>query len=433
MENEKIIVGLDIGTTKIFALVGKQGKQGKLEILGMGEAISEGVVRGIITNIDKTVHAIKKAVKAAEESTGIDIKVVNAGIAGRYIKSTSHHGSITREVIDEEITVEDVNRLTKDMYRIVIPPGNEIIHVLPQTYAVDYELGIKDPVGMTGVKLEADFHIITAQTSVINNVHKCLNKAGLEIENLILEPLASGLAVLSEEEKEAGTCLVDIGGGVVNLSIFYDSIIRHTAVIPFGGDSITADIKEGCKVMQYQAELLKTKFGSAIVKETNTYEIVTIPGLKNRPPKEVAIPNLVCIIEARMEEIIKLIHTEITKSGLHGKLAAGIVVTGGGAQLQHVKELFEYITGIDTRLGAPNEYVGKSKVDFLKNSSYATAVGLVLAGFKALDFRQEYYQNTQRNLKNLSKKNPKQEKQVPDFFRRILNKTKELLIDDYDT
>lgn len=431
MEHDKIIVGLDIGTTKICALVGKKNEYGKLEILGMGKAVSDGVVRGMVTNIDKTVVAIEKAIKQAEDSANIDINVVNVGIAGRHIKSAIHPGSITREAIDEEITVEDVAKLTNDMYRTVTPPGSEIIHVMPQNYTVDYEEGIKDPVGMSGVKLEADFHIITAKTSAINNVYKCVKRAGLEVDNLILEPLSSSLAVLSDEEKEAGVCLVDIGGGTVDIAIFHDMIIRHTAVIPFGGNIITEDIKQGCMVMEYQAELLKTKFGKAIAEEAGANEIITIPGLRNRPPKEISVRHLACIIEARMEEIIELIHTEIITSGFQGRLAGGIVITGGGAQLQYVKQLFEYITGLDTRIGYPNEHLGKGKSDEVKSPMHATGVGLVLAGFKALDYREEYYRTTKGATSTPARQANKKEKTAPDFFRRILNKTKELLIDDY--
>ena len=433
MKEEKIIVGLDIGTTKICVLVGKKNAYGKLEVLGMGKALSDGVVRGMVTNIDKTVIAIEKAVRQAEESAQIDIKVVNVGIAGRHIKSTLHRGSITRETVDEEITVEDVAKLTSDMYRTVTPPGSEIIHAMPQNYTVDYEEGIKDPVGMSGVKLEADYHIITAKTSAINNVYKCVKRAGLEVDNLILEPLSSSLAVLSDEEKEAGVCLVDIGGGTVDIAIFHDSIIRHTAVIPFGGNIITTDIKQGCMVMEHQAELLKTKFGKAIVEEASTNELITIPGLRSRPPKEISVRNLACIIEARMEEIIELIHTEIIISGLQDKLAAGVVVTGGGAQLQYLKQLFEYITELDTRIGYPNEHLGKGKRDEVKSPMHATGVGLVLAGFKALDYRQEYYKASKEAISAVAKQSNKKEKQPSDFFRRMLNKTKGLLIDDYDS
>ncbi|MBC6400468.1 MAG: cell division protein FtsA [Ekhidna sp.] len=424
---DQIIVGLDIGTTKICAIVGKKNEYGKLEILGMGKAVSDGVIRGIVINIDKTVRAIQKAITKAGEQSGIEINVVNVGIAGQHIKSAVHHGGITLENQDEEITIEDIARLTNDMHRIVTPPGSEIIHVMPQNYTVDYENGIMDPVGMTGVKLEADFHIITAQTNAINNINKCVKKARLQIENLILEPLASSLSVLSEEEKEAGVCLVDIGGGTTDIAVFYDNIIRHTAVIPFGGNILTSDIKQGCMVMEHQAELLKTKFGKAISEEASPNEIVSIPGLRDRPPKEISIQNLAQIIQARMEEIIELVHTEIITSGYHKKLAAGIVVTGGGSQLTNLSQLFEYMTGLDTRVGHPNEHLGKCKVDIAKSPMYATTVGLVLSGFKALDSREVRYREA---LPHGEKK--KVVKQGNKFFSNILEKTKGLLIDDFD-
>ncbi|MEP5612294.1 MAG: cell division protein FtsA [Cyclobacteriaceae bacterium] len=426
MMDDKIIVGLDIGTTKICVIVGKKNEFGKLEIMGMGKAVSDGVIRGIVTNIDKTVRAISKAVAEASEQSGIEIRVVNVGIAGQHIKSAVHHGSITRES-DEEITIEDLSRLTSDMHRIVTPPGSEIIHVMPQDYIVDYEDGIMDPVGMTGVKLEADFHIITAQTNAINNINKCVKKAGLEIENLILEPLASSLSVLSDEEKEAGVCLVDIGGGTTDVAVFHDNIIRHTSVIPFGGNIITSDIKQGCMVMEHQSELLKTKFGKAIAEEASPNEIVSIPGLRNRPPKEISIKNLAHIIEARMQEIIELVHTEIITSGYHKKLAAGIVVTGGGSQLTNLSQLFEYMTGLDTRVGYPNEHLGRSKVDAAKSPMYATSVGLVLSGFKALDIREARYESEKPGTGQRRKL-----KQGNKFFSNILEKTKGLLIDDFD-
>lgn len=425
---DKIIVGLDIGTTKICAIVGKKNEYGKLEILGMGKAVSDGVIRGIVTNIDKTVRAIEKAIAEASEQSGIDIGVVNVGIAGQHIKSAVHHGGITREDAEGEITIEDLARLNSDMHRIVTPPGSEIIHVMPQDYIVDYEDGIMDPVGMTGVKLEADFHIITAQTNAINNINKCVKKAGLQIENLILEPLASSLSVLSDEEKEAGVCLVDIGGGTTDVAVFYDNIIRHTAVIPFGGNIITSDIKQGCMVMEHQAELLKTKFGKAISEEASPNEIVSIPGLRNRTPKEISIKNLAHIIEARMEEIIELVHTEIISSGYNKKLAAGIVVTGGGSQLTNLSQLFEYMTGLDARIGYPNEHLGRSKVDAAKSPMFATTVGLVLSGFKALDIRQARYSEAP-SMKGDGKKKIKQGNK---FFSNILEKTKGLLIDDFD-
>ena len=426
MEEDKIIVGLDIGTTKICAIVGRKNEYGKLEVLGMGKAVSDGVIRGIVTNIDKTIKAIEKAISDAEEQAGIDIKVVNVGIAGQHIKSTMHHGSITRVSTEDEITVEDVNRLSNDMYRIVIPPGSEIIHVMPQSYTIDYEEGIKDPVGMSGVKMEADFHIITAQTNAINNIYKCVKRANLEIENLILEPLASSLSVLSDEEREAGICLVDIGGGTTDIAIFHENIIRHTAVIPFGGNIITNDIKQGCGVLEPQAELLKTRFGKAISEEASPNEIVSIPGLKGRPPKEIAVKNLAHVIEARMEEIVEMVHSQIILSGYENKLAGGIVVTGGGAQLQNLQQLIEYMTGMDVRIGYPNEHLGKAKVEEVKSPMYATTVGLVLSGFMGLDDRENKYnefKDRQVRQKLINEEN---------FFKKIIEKTKGLLIDDID-
>jgi cell division protein FtsA len=431
MHNDKIVVGLDIGTTKICAIVGRRNEYGKLEVLGMGKAVSDGVSRGMVQNIDKTVQGIQRAIAEAEEAAGIDIKVVNVGIAGQHIKSSMHHGSITRSNHESEITIEDVNRLTQDMHQLIFGPGNAIIHVMPQDYTVDYEGGIKDPVGYNGVKLEADFHIITANTVAMSNIYKCVNRAGLEVENLILEPLASSLAVLSEEEKEAGVCLVDIGGGTTDIAIFHENIIRHTAVVPFGGNIITYDIKEGCMVMQQQAELLKTKFGRAIAELANENEIVSIPGLRNRTPKEISIRNLSSIIQARMEEIVELVDSEIKMSGFKDKLACGIVITGGGALMHSTKQLVEYVTGLETRIGYPNEHLGKSKIDSIKSPMYATSVGLVLAGYKSVDERENRYNEMKVSTKNAFKAASAKER-GGDFFKKIIDKTKSLLIDDFD-
>lgn len=431
MENNDIIVGLDIGTTKICAIVGRKNEYGKLEVLGMGKAVSDGVIRGVVNNIDKTINAIQKAVAEAEEQSGIDIRVVNVGIAGQHIRSSVHHGSIIRHSSDDEITFEDVNRLTNDMYKIVIPPGSEIIHVMPQDYIVDYEEGIMDPVGMSGVRLEADFHVITAQNNAIQNIYKCVRRAGLEVENLVLEPLASSLSVLSDEEKEAGVCLVDIGGGTTDIAIFHDNIIRHTSVIPFGGNIITSDIKDGCNVLNHQAEILKTKFGQALAEMANDNEVVSIPGLKNRDPKEISVKNLSRIIEARMEEIIEMVHTKVITSGYENKLAGGIVVTGGGSQLVSIKQLFEYMTGLDARIGYPNEHLGKSKIETIKSPMYATSVGLVLCGYKSLDDRDSRYHFEDTSVKSMEKRKHGQ-KNSESIFKKILDKTKEMLIDDIE-
>lgn len=427
MNNQEIIVGLDIGTTKICAIVGCRNEYDKLEVLGMGQAVSDGVNRGIVTNIDKTVRAIEKAIKEAEESSGIEIQVVNVGIAGQHIRSMIQHGSITRKSMEDSITVEDVNRLTEDMYRIVTQPGNQIIHVMPQDYTVDYEDGIMDPIGHTGVRLEADFHIITAQTNAINNINKCVKRAGLKVQNLILEPLASSLAVLGEQEKEAGVCLVDIGGGTTDIAIFHDNIIRHTAVIPFGGNIVSNDIKQGCMVLAHQAELLKVKFGKTIADEASELEIVSIPGMHNRPPKEISLKNLACIIEARMQEIIHMVYQEIVDSGYAKKLAGGIVVTGGGSQLQCLQQLFEFSTGMDTRIGYPNEHLGKCKIEKVKSPMYATSVGLVLSGFKALDERAALWSPGM----NGNKPNEPMHKKEG-YLTRLIKSTKRMLIDDFE-
>lgn len=432
MENEKLIVGLDIGTTKICSIIGRKNEFGKLEVLGMGKAVSDGVIRGIVTNIDKTVNAIQKAVQDASDMADVDIVEVIVGIAGQHIKSTVHHGSIIRQQHQEEITIEDVRRLANDMENIVVPPGNTIIHVMPQDYTVDYEDGIKDPVGMSGSRLEADFHIITAQTTAINNINRCVKRANLISKDLILEPLASSLSVLSEQDREAGVCLVDIGGGTTDIAIFYDNIIRHTAVIPLGGNIITTDIKEGCMVMHNQAELLKTKFGKAISEEANPNEIVSIPGLRNRPPKEISIKNLASIIQARMEEIIEYVQNELVASGHYKKLAGGIVLTGGGSQLQGISQLFEYMTGLDTRIGYPNEHLGKCKIEEIKSPMYATTVGLVLAGFKALDDREDIYRK-QAAVKiggKIPEKATKSELVNRDIFTNIRKRLQEFITND---
>ena len=430
MENDKLIVGLDIGTTKICAIIGRKNEFGKLEVLGLGKAISDGVDRGIVTNIEKTVNAIEKAVEDCANMAEVDIAEVIVGIAGQHIQSKIMHGSIMRQPTEDEITIEDVQRLTADMHNIVVPPGNSIIHVMPQDYTVDYEGGIKDPVGMSGTRLEADFHIITAQTTAINNINKCVKRANLTSKQLILEPLASSLSVLSDDEKEAGVCLVDIGGGTTDIAIFYENIIRHTAVIPLGGNIITSDIKEGCMLMQNQAELLKTRFGKAIAEEANPNEIVSIPGLRNRPPKEISIRNLASIIQARMEEIIEIVQNEIMQSGYYKKLAGGIVLTGGGSQLQCISQLFEYMTGLDTRIGFPNEHLGKSVIEEVKSPMYATTVGLVLAGFKSLDTRDEIYQKRRANAGIKPKMMQKREAVYNSIFKSIGDRLKNIISDD---
>lgn len=381
MESPEIIVGLDIGTTKIACLVGRKNEHGKIEILGMARTESLGVRRGVVSNIDQTVQSIKNVIAEAAAKSGVEINVVNVGIAGQHIKSLQHRGIKMRSSIEDEISQRDIDSLIEDMHKLVMLPGEEIIHVLPQEYIIDNEQGIKNPIGMAGVRLEANFHIITGQIAAAKNIHKCVAKAGLEVEDLILEPLASSEAVLSEEEKEAGVVLVDIGGGTTDIAIFQDGIIRHTAVIPLGGNVITDDIKEGCTIIGKHAELLKVKFGCALASESQANEIVVIPGLKGQKQKEISVKNVSHIIQARMEEIIEHVYYEIKNSGYEKKLIGGIVVTGGGSQLKHITQLFEYITGMDTRIGYPNEHLGKG-AEMVTSPMYATGVGLVIKGFE---------------------------------------------------
>lgn len=394
-KNSPIVVGLDIGKTKICVTVGRRSEHGKIEVLGMGKAESAGVTRGVVSNIQKTVQAIMLAVEEASAQSNVDVKIVNVGIAGQHIKSLQHRGILTRKELNTEIQRKDIDKLIEDMYKLVMPPGEEIIHVLPQEFTVDNEPGIKDPIGMAGVRLEANFHIISGHVSAVKNILKCVGNAELETQELILEPLASSESVLSEEEKEAGVVLVDIGGGTTDLAIFHEGIIRHTAVIPFGGNSVTEDIREGCSVMRNQAELLKTRFGSALAEENKENEIICVPGLRGREPKEISVKNLAYVIQARMEEIIEHVYYEIKSSGYEKKLIAGIVITGGGAQLKHLPQLVEFVTGLDSRIGYPNEHLAKNEIlpksvyDELKSPMYATGIGLLIKGIQKAELVEE--------------------------------------------
>jgi cell division protein FtsA len=394
MDAPEIIVGLDIGTTKIACLVGRRTEHGKIEILGMGKSPSLGVSRGVVANIEKTVQSIKAAVAEAELKSGVEIRVVNVGIAGQHIKSMQHRGMITRDKKEQEseISQVDIDALIDDMFELSMPPGEEIIHVLPQEYTIDRESGIKDPIGMSGSKLEANCHIITGQMAAARNIYKCVNKAGLEVAELILEPLASSAAVLSEEELEAGVVLVDIGGGTTDVAVFHDGIIRHTAVIPFGGNIITEDIKEGCTILQKDAEKLKVKFGTAVPHASQANEVVSIQGLRGREPKEISVKTLSSIINARISEIIEHVYYEIKNSGYEKKLIGGIVVTGGGSQLKHITQLFEYVTGMDARIGYPNEHLSSTTNIDVTSPLFATGVGLVVKGFEQVEKLSKVHQ-----------------------------------------
>ena len=381
-------VGLDIGTTKIVAMIGRRNEYGKIDLLGTGKAKSLGVHRGVVNNITQTIQSIQMAVDEAIAVSGIKIDEAVVGIAGQHIRSLQHSDYITRENADEVISEEDIDRLEQQVHKLVMLPGEEIIHVLPQEFKVDGQAEIMEPVGMFGERLEANFHVVVGQVSSIRNIGRCITSAGLKLTNITLEPLASAEAVLSSEEKEAGVALIDIGGGTTDLAIFKDGIIRHTAVIPFGGNVITEDIKEGCSIIEKQAELLKTKFGSAWPGENKDNEIVSIPGLRGREPKEITLKNLSQIIHARVVEIMNQVFLEIKNYGYDEpkkKLIGGIVLTGGGAQLKHLKQLVEYITGMDTRIGYPNENLAGDSDEKLSSPQYATAVGLLMNGLKIKD------------------------------------------------
>lgn len=432
-KSSPIVVGLDIGTTKICVIVGRRNGHGKIEVLGLGKAESAGVTRGVVSNIAKTVKGIIQAVEEGSAQSNVDVKIVNVGIAGQHIKSLQHRGILTRKDLSSEINKRDIDRLIDDMYKLAMNPGEEIIHVLPQEFTVDNEPGIKDPVGMAGVRLEANFHIITGQVTAIKNIMKCVTQASLETQDLILEPLASSESVLSDEEKEAGVVLVDIGGGTTDVAIFHEGIIRHTAVIPFGGNSVTEDIREGCAVMRNQAELLKVKFGSALAEENKENEIICVPGLRGREPKEISVKNLAYVIQARMEEIIDHVHYEIKSSGYEKKLIGGIVVTGGGALLKHLPQLIEYVTGLDCRVGYPNEHLAKNETlpkgiyEDLKSPMYATGIGLLIKGIEKVENelqRETFASSSKEILVETSQKRNR------GLFASLLEGTKKFIKDD---
>ena len=389
--NEKIVAAVDIGTTKIVSLVGRLNDQGRLEVLGISQTASKGVKRGVVLNIEETVNAIQSTTEEAMEQAGLRFGEVFVGIAGQHIKSVRNSGYINRVSSDDEITREDLKKLIEDMHRIPVDNGEEIIHVLPQNYKVDIETGVKNPVGMFGKRLEGDFHIVIGQISSARNIEKCINRVGLEVKQLVLEPLASSAAVLTDDEKEAGVALVDIGGGTTDVAVYYDEVIRHTAVIPFGGNVITRDIKEGCAILQRQAESLKIQFGSALGDLAQEDKVVTIPGISGRDPKEISFKNLAYIIQSRMEEIIDAVTYEIESSGFMDKLSAGIVLTGGGSLLKHLNQLVKCKTGLDVRVGFPGERLAADTGEEVNQPRYSTSVGLLLKGL-------EYYEEMEESM-----------------------------------
>lgn len=389
---EQIVAAVDIGTTKIVAIVGRILENGRLEVLGMGKTVSKGVKRGVVLNIEETVNAIESTVNEAKSMSKISFSDVFVGIAGQHIKSVRNRGYINRDSYEDEITRKDISRLVEDMKKIPVDVAEEIIHVLPQNFIVDNETGVKNPVGMSGKRLEANFHIVVGQIASAKNIEKCINRVNLNVKQLILEPLASSEAVLTDDEKEAGVALVDIGGGTTDIAVYYDEIIRHTAVIPFGGNAVTRDIKEGCSILQRQAESLKMQFGSSLGDLAKEDKVVTIPGISGREPKEISFKSLAYIIQSRMEEIVDAVMFEVENSGYIDKLSAGIVLTGGGAMLRHLPQLVKFKTGMDVRLGYPNEKLTKESNEEVNQPMYSTSVGLLLKGY---EFLKENNDNTE--------------------------------------
>jgi cell division protein FtsA len=384
-QQSEYVAAIDLGTTKVVTLIGKKNHNGKLQIVSHSKAPSTGIKRGVVLNIEETVASIQRTVEDVQMKSGIIFNDVYVGIAGQHIRSVRNRGYINLNSIENVITIDDVQNLIEDMYKIPTEVGEEILHVLPQNFIVDNEGGVKNPIGMSGKRLEANFHIVIGQTASAKNIEKCVNRVDLVVNDLILEPLASAEAVLTEDEKEAGVVLVDIGGGTTDVAIFFDGIVRHTAVIPFGGNVITNDIKEGCSILLRQAEQLKVQFGSALGDIAPEDKIVTIPGISGRDPKEISFKSLAYIIQSRMEEIIDYVSFEIENSGYAEKLSAGIVLTGGGALLRHLSQLVKFKTGFDVRIGYPNEYLTADSDEEINSPTYSTSIGLILKGFEQLE------------------------------------------------
>ncbi len=401
MNNENdIIVGLDIGTTKIACFIGKRAENDRIKIIGFGKTPSKGVERGVVKNIKDAAVSIQKAVEAASEQAGVPVHEVYVGIAGQHINSRQNMGTIVIPSEHKYIEQEDVDRLIEEQHNTLLNPGEDFIHIFPQNYVVDGEELSPDvePVGVAGKQLKANFHIVTGNTMNLLNIHDSVERAGLAIKGVVLEPIASAYAVLDNTDRDAGVALVDIGGGTTDIAIFHEGVIRHTTVLPLAGNAITTDIKEGCKILRDQAETLKTRFGSCLPQNVSENDIISIPGLRTQPPREINMRTLAGIIKARTETILEQVDYEIKKSHLEKHIFAGIVLTGGGAQLRHIKELTEFTTGIDTRIGLPDEHLDKDCDPEIINTMYATGIGLVLYGFHELDERRRHSQECEDNV-----------------------------------
>ncbi|MDX1429225.1 MAG: cell division protein FtsA, partial [Rhodothermales bacterium] len=369
--------GLDIGTTKVCAVVAAVDDLDRINILGFGRAESDGLNRGVVVNIDRTVAAVREAVSEAERGAGVQVKSVVVGIAGDHVQSFQSRGVITISNRDNEIGPRDVQRLLADTMHVAMPADREILHVIPQDFIVDGQDGVADPVGMSGVRLEANTHIITGLVSAAKNIYRCVEKAGFEVADIVLEPLASSFAVLHPDEKEVGVALIDIGGGTTDIAVFEDNTIRHTAVIAVAGNNVTDDIRKGLGVMRDQAEYLKCNYGAAVPEVVEDDETVTIPGIGGRNEKTISRGVLTQIIQPRMEEILEIAAIEIKRSGYGRHLSSGVVVTGGGSMVPGTAELASEVLNVDARVGLPMGLSGGLGEE-VSDPKYATAVGLVL-------------------------------------------------------
>ena len=416
---QPIIVGLDIGTTKIAAIAGRKNEYGKLEILGFGRANSNGVKHGQVLNIDETIKAIRMALDNCYASNpNLEITEVYVGIAGHHIKSLQTRGDIVRQNTEEEITRREIDQLVADQYKTYIPAGDQIIDVIPQEFTVDNFQNIPNPIGYGGVKVGANFHIITGDKNAIRNINRAVEKSNLQTKDLVLQPLASAAAVMGQEDLEAGVAIVDIGGGTTDLAVFYEGILKHTAVIPFGGENITNDIKTGLGVLKTQAEQMKVQFGSALSNEAKANAYITIPGLRGMPAKEISVKNLAGIIQARMSEIMDFVTYHLKQVGLDNRmLNGGVVMTGGGAQLRHLIQLTEYITGLNARIGYPTEHLAAGHIEELAKPTYSTCIGLSLTGYSDYEHNRKEFEKDYRKVEvpdNLRKAEPQHEQAASD-------------------
>ncbi len=428
-KEQPIIVGLDIGTTKIAAIAGRKNEFGKLDILGFGRANSNGVKHGQVLNIEETINAIKMALENCYASNpNLEISEVYVGIAGHHIKSLQTRGDIVRHQNEDEITQREIDQLISDQYKTYIPAGDQIIDVIPKEFTVDNFQNIPNPIGYGGVKVGANFHIITGDKNAIRNINRAVEKSGLVTKDLVLQPLASAAAVMGQEDFEAGVAIVDIGGGTTDLAVFCDGILRHTAVIPFGGENITNDIKTGLGVLKTQAEQMKVQFGSALANAARANAFITIPGLRGMQAKEISVRNLANIIQARMSEIMDFVSYHLKQVGIDNRsLNGGIVLTGGGAQLTHLIQLTEYVTGLNARIGYPNEHLSSNHIEELARPMYSTCIGLILKGYSDYEHNRKNFEATMRKVEipeNLKKSMQQEEEIIEEEVEQIPSRTK---------